>query len=63
MTRQRAKLWSVAASLFTLINLGGAGMAAVAGEVLGTSRRRFAKAAPRCGHLTMPLRDDMSPDR
>jgi len=51
MTRQRAKLWSVAASLFTLINLGGAGMAAVAGEVLGTSRRRFAKAAPRCGHL------------
>jgi len=34
MTRQRAKLWLVAASLFTLINLGGAGMAAVAGEVL-----------------------------
>ena len=33
MTRQRAKLWLVAASLFTLVNLGGAGMAAVAGEV------------------------------
>ena len=25
MTRQRAKLWLVAASLFTLVNLGGAG--------------------------------------
>jgi hypothetical protein len=37
MTRQRAKLWFVAASLFTLINLGGAGMAAVAGEVLHTA--------------------------
>ena len=37
MTRQRAKLWLVAASLFTLANLGGAGMAAVAGEVLHTA--------------------------
>ena len=37
MTRQRAKLWLVAASLFTLINLGGAGMAAVAGEALHTA--------------------------
>jgi hypothetical protein len=37
MTRQRAKLWLAAASLFTLINLGGAGMAAVAGEVLHTA--------------------------
>jgi hypothetical protein len=37
MTRQRAKLWFVVASLFTLANLGGAGMAAVAGEVLHTA--------------------------
>jgi len=37
MTRQRAKLWLAAASLFTLINLGGAGMAAVAGEGLHTA--------------------------
>ena len=37
MTRQRAKLWLVAASLFTLANLGGAGMAAVAGEGLHTA--------------------------
>ena len=37
MTRQRAKLWFVAASLFTLINLAGAGMAAVGGEVLHTA--------------------------
>jgi hypothetical protein len=37
MTRQRAKLWLVAALLFMLINLGGAGMAAVAGEVLHTA--------------------------
>jgi hypothetical protein len=37
MTRQRAKLWFVAASLFTLINLGGAGMAAVGGGVLHTA--------------------------
>ena len=37
MTRQRAKLWFIAASLFTLINLGGAGVAAVAGEVLHTA--------------------------
>ena len=34
MTRQRAKLWFVVASIFTLINVGGAGAAAVAGEVL-----------------------------
>jgi len=34
MTRQRAKLWLVVASLFTLLNLGAAGVAAVAGEVL-----------------------------
>jgi hypothetical protein len=37
MTRQRAKLWFVAASLFTLVNLGGAGMAAVAGGMLHTA--------------------------
>lgn len=37
MTRQRSKLWFVAASLFTLVNLGGAGMAAVAGEGLHTA--------------------------
>ena len=37
MTRQRARLWLVVASLFTLINLGGAGVAAVAGEVLHTA--------------------------
>ena len=37
MTRQRAKLWFVVASLFTLANLGGAVMAAVAGEVLHTA--------------------------
>jgi len=37
MTRQRAKLWLVAAALFTLINLGGAAVAAVAGEVLHTA--------------------------
>ena len=37
MTRQRARLWFVVASLFTLINLGGAGVAAVAGEVLHTA--------------------------
>ena len=37
MTPQRAKRWLAAASLFTLINLGGAGMAAVAGEVLHTA--------------------------
>jgi hypothetical protein len=37
MTRQRAKRWLVVASVFTLINLGGAGMAAVAGEVLHTA--------------------------
>jgi hypothetical protein len=37
MTRQRAKLWFVVASLFTLVNLGGAGIAAVAGEVLHTA--------------------------
>ena len=34
MTRQRAKLWFVVASLFTLVNVGGAVMAAVAGEAL-----------------------------
>jgi hypothetical protein len=37
MTRRRSKLWFVVASLFTLANLGGAGMAAVAGEVLHTA--------------------------
>jgi len=37
MTRQRAKLWFVVATLFTLINVGGAGMAAVAGEGLHTA--------------------------
>ena len=37
MTRQRARLWLVAAALFTLINLGGAAVAAVAGEVLHTA--------------------------
>ena len=37
MTRQRAKLWFVVASLFTLANVAGAGMAAVAGEVLHTA--------------------------
>lgn len=34
MTAKRAKLWFVVASLFTLANIGGAGAAAVAGEVL-----------------------------
>jgi hypothetical protein len=34
MTRQRAKLWFVLASLFTLANLGGAAVAAVGGEGL-----------------------------
>jgi hypothetical protein len=34
MTRQRARLWFVVASLFTLLNVGGAGIAAVAGELL-----------------------------
>jgi hypothetical protein len=37
MTRQRARLWFVVASLFTLLNVGGAGMAAVAGEALHTA--------------------------
>ena len=37
MTRQRAKLWFIVASLFTLVNLGGAGVAAVAGEGLHTA--------------------------
>ena len=37
MTRQRAKLWFVVASLFTLINLGGAVVAAVTGGVLHTA--------------------------
>ena len=36
MTR-RATLWRVVASLFTLINLGGAGIAAVRGEGLHTA--------------------------
>jgi hypothetical protein len=36
MTRQRAKLWLVVASLFALLNLGAAGVAAVAGEALHT---------------------------
>ena len=36
MTR-RSKLWLVAASLFTLINLVGAGMAVVDGEVFHTA--------------------------
>ena len=36
MTQQRAKLWLVVTSLFTLINIGGAGVAAVTGEVLHT---------------------------
>jgi hypothetical protein len=34
MTRQRARLWFVVASLFTLANIGGAAMAAVGAEVL-----------------------------
>jgi len=37
MTRKRAKLWFVVASLFTLINLGGAVVAAVTGGVLHTA--------------------------
>ena len=37
MTRQRAKLWFVVASVFALLNLGAAGVAAVAGEALHTA--------------------------
>ena len=37
MTRQRAKLWLVVASLFALLNLGAAGVAAVGGAVLHTA--------------------------
>lgn len=37
MTRKRARLWFVVASLFTLANLAGAGVAAVGGEALHTA--------------------------